>query len=117
MHHKICHVLGGRFDLPHAQTHAVVLPYVLAFNAPNAVDAERRIAAAFDTATAIGGLQELRARLDAPRALRDYGFREADIFQAAQAILPAIPPDNPTAVTIENLHVLLHAAWEGADPR
>jgi maleylacetate reductase len=36
MHHKICHVLGGRWNLPHAQTHAVVLPYVLAFNAPAA---------------------------------------------------------------------------------
>ena len=34
LHHKICHVLGGTFDLPHAETHAVVLPYVLAFNEP-----------------------------------------------------------------------------------
>ena len=34
LHHKLCHVLGGTFDLPHARTHAVVLPHVLAFNAP-----------------------------------------------------------------------------------
>ena len=26
LHHKICHVLGGMFNLPHAETHAVVLP-------------------------------------------------------------------------------------------
>ena len=47
LHHKICHVLGGKYNLPHAQTHATVLPYVLAFNGPAAPDAERRIAAAF----------------------------------------------------------------------
>ena len=49
LHHKICHVLGGKYNLPHAQTHAVVLPYVLAFNAPHAPEAERRIAGAFGT--------------------------------------------------------------------
>ena len=46
MHHKICHVLGGTWNMPHAQTHATVLPYVLAFNAPEAPDAAARIAAA-----------------------------------------------------------------------
>ena len=53
MHHKICHVLGGTFNLPHAQTHATVLPYVLAFNAPAAPDAAARIAAAFGTDDAV----------------------------------------------------------------
>ncbi len=43
LHHKICHILGGRYDLPHAQTHAIMLPYVLAFNAPGAPDAARQI--------------------------------------------------------------------------
>src|SRR5699024_3141018 len=69
MHHKICHVLGGMFDLPHAETHAVVLPHVLAFNAPNAPEAERRIAAAFDADTAVEGLAALRDEVGAPRAL------------------------------------------------
>ena len=117
MHHKICHVLGGRYNLPHAQTHAVVLPYVLAFNAPSAPAAERRLAEAFAADRAIDGLQELRRRLDAPRALRDYGFNRAAIPEAAAAILPAVPPDNPTPVTIVNLERLLAAAWEGTDPR
>ncbi len=117
LHHKICHVLGGKYNLPHAQTHAVVLPYVLAFNAPSAPDAERRVAAAFEADRAIDGLQELREELDAPWALRDFGFREADIAEAAAAILPAVPPDNPTPVTADNLERLLRAAWEGTDPR
>ncbi|MEY9838164.1 maleylacetate reductase [Streptacidiphilus sp. EB103A] len=117
LHHKICHVLGGRFDLPHAQTHAVVLPYVLAFNVPNAPEAERRIAVAFDARTAVEGLRQLRTELDAPTALRDYGLSEADIPDAVEAILPAVPADNPTPVDSHNLARLLHAAWEGADPR
>ena len=43
LHHKICHVLGGRYDLPHAQTHAVVLPHVFAFNAPAGPDAAAEV--------------------------------------------------------------------------
>lgn len=117
MHHKICHVLGGMFNLPHAQTHSVVLPHVLAFNAPGAVDAAARIAAAFGSDTASAGLAQLRAAVDAPRALRDYGLAESDLPAAVEAILPAIPADNPTPVTPENLAALLHAAWEGDDPR
>jgi maleylacetate reductase len=116
LHHKICHLLGGMFNLPHAQTHAVVLPYVLAFNAPSAPDAARLIASAFGTDSAVDGLQQLRSHLAAPRALRDFGFAEADIPRAARAILPSVPPNNPTSVTIESLEILLRAAWEGADP-
>ena len=117
LHHKICHVLGGKYNLPHAQTHATVLPYVLAFNGPAAPDAERRIAAAFGSNRAIDGLEDLRRELDAPRALRDYGFAEDSIAEAAEAILPAVPPSNPRPVTVADLERLLRAAWSGADPR
>jgi maleylacetate reductase len=116
LHHKICHVLGGRYDLPHAPTHAVVLPYVLALNGPGAPDAERRLAAAFDAPTALEGLQALRLRLGAPRALRDYGFEESMIRDAAAAIRPAVPDGNPVDVSIADLERLLHQAWEGAEP-
>ncbi|WP_028474574.1 maleylacetate reductase [Nocardioides alkalitolerans] len=117
LHHKICHVLGGRYDLPHAATHAVVLPYVLALNAPAAPDADARIARAFGTATGLEGLEALRARLDAPRALRDHGFDEATIPDAVAAILPSVPASNPATVTPDVLERLLRAAWEGATPR
>jgi alcohol dehydrogenase class IV len=117
LHHKICHVLGGAYNLPHAQTHATVLPYVLAFNGPAAPDAERRIAAAFGSNRAIDGLEDLRRQLDAPRALRDYGFTEDAIPDAAEAILPAVPESNPRPVTVGDLERLLRAAWSGADPK
>jgi maleylacetate reductase len=116
LHHKICHVLGGTFNLPHAQTHATVLPYALAFNAPLAPDAEARIAAAFGTADALSGLQDLRKRLDAPKALADYGFTADGIAEAVAIILPAVPASNPRPATTENLTRLLEAALTGEDP-
>ncbi|MHC3456147.1 maleylacetate reductase [Streptomyces prasinus] len=120
MHHKICHVLGGMFNLPHAQTHATVLPHVLAFNAPNAPDAEQRIAAAFGSATATDGLRALRARLGAhvevPGALQAYGMPEDGIAKALEPIKAAIPATNPTPITDENLTALLQAAWKGHLP-
>lgn len=116
MHHKICHVLGGTFNLPHAQTHATVLPYVLAFNAADAPEAEQRIAAAFGTSTALAGLQNLRAKLNAPKALEDYGFTADGIAEAVEISLPIIPANNPREVTSENLTELLQAALIGDDP-
>ncbi|MFD2686653.1 maleylacetate reductase [Streptomyces phyllanthi] len=117
LHHKICHVLGGMYDLPHAQTHAVVLPHVLAFNAPAAPETERRIAAAFGAGSAIDGLERLRRDVDAPRALRDYGLKETDAEDAVQAVLDVVPDGNPRPVTAEDIRRLLRAAWRGADPR
>ncbi len=117
MHHKICHVLGGTYNLPHAQTHATVLPYVLAFNAPFAPEADARIAGAFGSASGLEGLNELRRVLNAPQALKDYGFTEADIPEAVSIALPFIPADNPRPVTTENLTELLHAAWAGSTPQ
>ncbi len=116
LHHKICHVLGGRYDLPHAPTHAVVLPYVLALNVPAAPEAERHIARAFGSATAVDGLQALRTVLGAPVALRDFGFEEGMVADAVQAILPSVPESNPASVTSTNLEELLRRACEGAPP-
>jgi alcohol dehydrogenase class IV len=122
LHHKICHVLGGKYNLPHAQTHATVLPYVLAFNGPAAPDAERRIATAFGgngfgSPSALDGLVALKQELNAPHALADYGFTEDSVDEAAEAILPSVPPSNPRPVTAADLRMLLRAAWSGADPR
>ncbi len=117
LHHKVCHVLGGMFDLPHAQTHAVVLPHVLALNAPAVPEVEQRLASAFGAGTATGGLRDLRERIGAPRALRDLGLRESDLPAAVRAILPVVPASNPAPVDDAVLEALLRAAWEGAEPR
>lgn len=116
MHHKICHVLGGMFNLPHAQTHAVVLPHVLAFNAPSAPEAEERIARAFGAQAASAGLAGLRREVGAPKALKDYGMPADGIAKAVAPIMAAIPDSNPAPVTEQNITALLRAAWEGDEP-
>jgi maleylacetate reductase len=70
LHHKICHVLGGAYDLPHAQTHAVVLPHVLARVAPSLPAVEARIANALGAPAggAVHALTALGVRLGAPTA-------------------------------------------------
>ena len=55
LHHKLCHTLGGSFNLPHAETHTVILPHALAYNAPAVPDAMARIATAL-------GVRRRRAR-------------------------------------------------------
>jgi alcohol dehydrogenase class IV len=115
LHHKICHVLGGMFDLPHAETHAVVLPHVLALNAPAVPELETRMAAAFGAGTATAGLARLRQETEAPRSLRELGVAESDLLTAVPPILEAAPPSNPVPVTAEVIDALLRAAYRGDD--
>ncbi|WP_037363135.1 maleylacetate reductase [Amycolatopsis orientalis] len=114
LHHKICHALGGALDLPHAQTHAIVLPYVLAFNAPHAADAASRIARALGVPDPVAGLHRLGARSGIPAGLRELGMAESDVDTVLAEIDP--PVDNPRPVTAAGLRSLLHAAWAGTEP-
>jgi alcohol dehydrogenase class IV len=108
LHHKICHVLGGAYDLPHAATHTAVLPYVLAFNAPAAPEAATRIAEALGT----GGLAGLYQDIGASHVLRGV----TDPAEAARLVLPSVPPSNPRPVTEDDLTALLAAASAGLSP-
>lgn len=113
LHHKICHVLGGAYDLPHAATHAIVLPHVLAFNAPAAPEAATRIAAALGHDDAVAGLVALGARVGAPTALRDVGLSQAQLDEAADLAAAKVPAANPRPVSREDVAALLSAAWQG----
>jgi maleylacetate reductase len=115
LHHKLCHTLGGTFNLPHAATHAVVLPHALAYNAEAAPEAMRRIARALGTAEAPLGVYELGRRLGAPRSLRDLGMSEADVDVAAD-LATTEPYWNPRPVTRESIRTLLLHAFDGAPP-
>jgi alcohol dehydrogenase class IV len=116
LHHTICHVLGGAYDLPHADTHAVVLPHVWAFNADDAPSAVARVASALDSADAVGGLAALQAELGAPHALRDLGMPQGGVDEAAGLVADAVPPDNPRLVTSDAMARLLRRAWAGDAP-
>ncbi|NYZ14444.1 maleylacetate reductase [Azospirillum sp. RWY-5-1] len=115
LHHKLCHVLGGTFDLPHAETHTVVLPHVVAYNARAAASAIGRVGALMGTADAGTAMQALARRLGAPTALRDLGMPEAGIERAAELAVRS-PYWNPRAVDRDSLHALLARAWAGAPP-
>lgn len=113
LHHKICHVLGGAFDLPHAQTHAIVLPHVLACNAPGTPDAARRIGSALEADDPVRGLVALSERLGVPVGLRSVGLERDRIDEVVDDIVEAAPADNPTAIDADTVRALLHAAWAG----
>jgi maleylacetate reductase len=116
LHHKLCHTLGGTLDLPHAQTHTVVLPHALAYNqlaAPQAVAAlSRALGGADDPAQ---DLWELAGRLGAPRSLAELGMKEEDIPRIAELAV-ANPYANPRPVTRAGIEALLRAAWVGEPP-
>ncbi|MFE6925410.1 maleylacetate reductase [Nocardia sp. NPDC057663] len=116
LHHKICHVLGGAFDLPHAQTHAIVLPHVLAYNLPNAEEAADRIARALGRTDIVEALRELGDGLGAGGGLRELGMDESGIDDVIEDIAAIAPADNPTPVTAQGLQAILHGAWAGSDP-
>jgi maleylacetate reductase len=113
LHHKVCHVLGGTFDLPHAPTHTVMLPYVLAFNAPAAPQAVDALRAVLDGDDPAPALQSLAGRLGAPRSLAELGLREEDIEPAAELVV-AGPYANPRPVTGDDVLALLRAAYLGS---
>ncbi len=115
LHHKLCHVLGGSFDLPHAETHAVVLPHAVAYNAPAAPAAMASIARAIVVADAAGGLFDLARRLGAPGSLREIGMPESGLDEAAD-LASASPYWNPRPVDRAGLRALLDAAWHGRRP-
>lgn len=132
LHHKICHVLGGTFNMPHAETHATVLPYVVALNAPASADASSRLVAALraglskesgdqaahsDASEALELLIELKERLGAPSNLQEYGFKESEVEEATRRVLLAVPESNPAVATEEVVASLLTAACLGRDPR
>ncbi|VWD09697.1 maleylacetate reductase [Burkholderia contaminans] len=115
LHHKLCHTLGGSFNLPHAPTHTVVLPHALAYNAAHAPDAMQRIARAIGTNDAARGLYALALDNGAPVSLKAIGMQEADLDRAAD-LAAANPYWNPRPIARDGLRALLQDAFDGNLP-
>ena len=115
LHHKLCHVLGGSFDLPHAETHTIVLPHAVAYNAPAAPEAMARAGRALGGGDAASALFALAGKVGAPRALRDIGMPQDGIERAADLAV-ANPYFNPRPVERAAIRDLIARAWEGAPP-
>ncbi|MFJ4467931.1 maleylacetate reductase and hydroxyquinol 1,2-dioxygenase domain-containing protein [Streptomyces sp. NPDC089424] len=116
LHHKLCHTIGGSFGLPHAETHTVILPHAMAYNAPAAPEAMRRIARALDVPDAPSGVYDLIASLGGPASLRELGMPESELGRAAE-LAAATPYPNPRELTAAGLESLLSDAWHGRRPQ
>ncbi len=115
LHHKLCHVLGGTFDLPHAETHTIVLPHALAYNAPAVPEAMEALRRATGSDMPAAALFDLAQSGGAPTALSDIGMLEDGIDRAVQITLEN-PYFNPRALEAEVLRALLRNAWAGIRP-
>ena len=116
LHHKLCHTLGGSFNLPHAETHTVVLPHAVAYNSSAAPDAMARVAHALGASNAAQGLFDLAKSLGAPTALGEIGMREADLDRAAE-LATVSPYWNPRPIERAGIRALLDDAFYGRRPR
>ena len=92
LHHKLCHTLGGTFDLPHSETHTIVLPHALAYNAPAVPKAVDAVSRALGVKDAPRGIYELAAtgrraaRAEGTRHARER-HRQGDRHRARQSLL------------------------------
>lgn len=117
IHHKLCHTLGGSFNLPHAPTHTVVLPHAIAYNEEAAPEAMSRIKRALgaNNSTAANALFDLIKSLEGPLSLKDLGLTEPDLDKATEIAL-ANPYWNPKPIEKNAIRALLQNAYEGHHP-
>jgi alcohol dehydrogenase class IV len=116
LHHKLCHTLGGSFNLPHAETHTIVLPHAVAYNSVAAPEAMDRVARALGAASAAQGLFDLAKSLGAPMGLREIGMPDNGLDLAAELAI-ASPYWNPRPIHRAGIRALLDDAFYGRRPR
>lgn len=116
LHHKLCHTLGGAFDLPHAETHTVVLPHAMAYNASAAPDAMARLARALGVEDAPRGLYDLAKSLGAPTSLKELGMPENGIDHVVELAIKN-PYWNPAPLDAGRLRTLIENAYLGRPPQ
>lgn len=114
LHHKLCHVLGGSFNLPHAETHSIVLPHAVRYN-ESAAEAMRRIERALGKRDAAAAIYDLEKKLRLPLRLADIGMKEQDLERAARIAADA-PYPNPRKVEYAPVLELLRHAYDGVRP-
>ena len=115
LHHKLCHVLGGSFNLPHAETHSIVLPHAMRYNYDGAREAMARVERAIGSGYAPNGIFDLESALGLPMRLADLGMKEADLERAARIATDA-PYPNPRKVEYAPVLELLQQAYAGRRP-
>ncbi|KAL7941926.1 hypothetical protein V8C42DRAFT_163881 [Trichoderma barbatum] len=114
LHHKLCHILGGTFNLPHAETHAIILPHALAYIAPSIPNVMKELAAIIPDSdgNAVNGLNRLLFKLGITYSLKDLGMKATDIELAVEMLLQK-PFWSPKPVESDAIRELLRRACEG----
>lgn len=117
IHHKMVHVLGGGFDLPHGPTHAIMLPHSTAYNRDAAPEAMKGIARAFgdEAADAPRALFDLLGKSGAAEGLKQLGLPEAALDEAADRIM-IDRYFNLRDYDRSAIRAALQDAWEGKPP-
>ena len=115
LHHKLCHTLGGTFDLPHAETHAVVLPHATAFNAAEVPELLKPLCDALGVEQPGLGLFDYAKSLGAPTTLKELGMPEDGIDRAADLAV-ANPYWNPREIERPLIRRLIEKAYHGIPP-
>ncbi len=115
LHHKLAHVFGGSFDTPHAETHAILLPYTTAFNEVAVPELLAPLAVVFGGGSAGGGLWDFAKSVGSPLSLKDIGIAEGDLDRAT-AIAVKNAYSNPRPIDPGSIRELLQTAWEGRRP-
>jgi maleylacetate reductase len=116
LHHRICHILGGTFDLPHAETHSAVLPHVAALNASAVPEAAARLAGALGAEHLATGVFDLARRSGSTTALRQLGLPEERLGEVVASVTEAAA-GNPVGLDEDAARELLRRAWAGERPR
>jgi alcohol dehydrogenase class IV len=115
VHHKLCHTIGGLFNLPHAETHTVILPHAVAFNAHAAPEAMAALSRALGGGPPALALFDLAGRLGAEQSLSGLGMPQTGIDTAADHAV-ANPYWNPRPIERGAIRDLIAAAWAGERP-
>lgn len=117
IHHSLCHLMGGMYDLPHAETHAVVLPYAVAFASAALPEARERLAVALATTAndVDGAIWDLGARVGTPAGLKALGMTREQVSAAARAAVDR-ELKSPRPLDLPAVEGLLADAWAGARP-
>lgn len=116
LHHKLCHAIGGALNLSHAETHTIVLPQALAYNAPAVPEVLGIIGRAlpFGDGDAVRGLHMLVQELGLPNGLHEIEMRESDVSVVVEQVMGS-GCENPVPLELDGVERLVRACFHGTE--
>ena len=121
--HGMAHPLGAFYDTPHGVANAVLLPYVMEYNAPYTGEKFKDIAAAMGVdvsgmsedeyrAAAINAVKQLSKDVGIPEKLHEIGVKEEDLPALAEAAFNDVcTGGNPRPCTVESILEIYKTAF------